>query len=304
MKNLYLTAVFTFFSLFLTWAQSPEQFNYQAVIRNSGGNILANQSVGIKFNIRQSTAAGSIVFSETFATTTNEYGMVNLQIGSGTTVTGTIAGINWGTGPYFLEFLVDAAGGSNYTAVGTSQLLSVPYALYAKNSGGNYWKSSTNNTGISYDQGNVVVGQQSIAAYDKFFILSDEADVNASNLVLLNKNAATQTRMTITNNAFNSLVFGLNNSSSPYGANEGFLFYFNNYDFKIGVGGIERMRFKSDGKIGIGTTDPKSQLQVKGGDIYLEDANAGVIMKSPNGNCWKLTVDNSGNPVFTTITCP
>ena len=304
MKNLYLTAVFTFFALFLTWAQSPEQFNYQAVIRNSGGNILANQGVGIKFNIRQATAAGNIVFSETFATTTNEYGMVNLQIGSGTAVTGTIAGINWGSGPYYLEFMVDSAGGSNYSAIGTSQLLSVPYALYAKNSGGNYWKPNTNSTGISYDQGNVVVGQQSIAAYDKFFILSDEADVNASNLVLLNKNAATQTRMTITNNAFNSMVLGLNNSSSPFGANEGFLFYFNNFDFKIGVGGVERMRFKSDGKIGIGTTNPKSQVQVKGGDIYLEDVNAGVIMKSPNGNCWKLTVDNSGNPVFTTITCP
>lgn len=304
MKNLYLTAVFTFFALFLTWAQSPEQFNYQAVIRNSGGNILANQGVGIKFNIRQATAAGNIVFSETFATTTNEYGMVNLQIGSGTAVTGTIAGINWGSGPYYLEFMVDSAGGSNYTAVGTSQLLSVPYALYAKNSGENYWKPNTNSTGISYDQGNVVVGQKSIAAYDKFFILSDEADPNASNLVLLNKNAATQTRMTITNNAFNSMVLGLNNSSSPFGANEGFLFYFNNFDFKIGVGGLERMRFKSDGKIGIGTANPKSQVQVKGGDIYLEDVNAGVIMKSPNGNCWKLTVDNSGNPVFTTITCP
>ncbi len=304
MKNLYLTAVFTFFALFLTWAQSPEQFNYQAVIRNSGGNILANQSVGIKFNIRQASAAGNIVFSETFATTTNEYGMVNLQIGSGTAVTGTIAGINWGSGPYYLEFMVDAAGGSNYTAVGTSQLLSVPYALYAKNSGGNYWKPNTNSTGISYDQGNVVVGQQSIAAYDKFFILSDEANTNASNLVLLNKNAATQTRMTITNDIFNNMVLGLNSSGSTFGANDGFLFCFNNYDFKIGVGGVERMRFKSDGKIGIGTPAPKSQLQVTGGDIYLESANAGVIMKSPNGNCWKLTVDNSGNPVFTTITCP
>lgn len=304
MKNLYLTAIFTFFALFLSWAQSPEQFNYQAVIRNSGGNILANQNVGIKFNIRQSTAGGTIVFSETFAATTNEFGMVNLQIGSGTAVTGTIAGIPWGAGPFYLEFMADAAGGSNYTAVGTSQLLSVPYALYAKNAGGTYWLPSTNNTGISYDQGNVVVGQKSIAPYDKFYILSDEADVNASNLVLLNKNAATQTRLTITNNQFNSMVLGLNNSSSPFGANEGFLFYFNNYDFKIGVGGFERMRFKSDGKIGIGTPTPKTQLQVTGGDIYLESANAGVIMKSPDGNCWKLTVANNGAPVFTAITCP
>ncbi|MDZ7614848.1 MAG: hypothetical protein U5K51_15000 [Flavobacteriaceae bacterium] len=113
-------------------AQSPEQFNYQAVIRNSGGNILANQNVGIKFNIRQSTIAGTIVFSESFAVTTNEFGLVNLQIGTGTALTGTIAGIPWGAGPFYLEFLADPAGGSNYAVVGTSQLLSVPYALYAE----------------------------------------------------------------------------------------------------------------------------------------------------------------------------
>ena len=182
--------------------------------------------------------------------------------------------------------------------------MSVPYALYAKNSGGIYWKDSTSKEGISYADGNVVIGQKSIAPYDKLFVLSDESESNASNIVLLNKNADTQSRMVISNDAFNSMVFGLNSSNSQFGGNEGFLWYFNNFDFKIGVGAAERMRFKPDGKIGIGTTSPGSQLQVTGGDIFIEDVNSGVIMKSPDGNCWRLTVNNDGTPNFTSITCP
>ncbi len=57
-------------------------------------------------------------------------------------------------------------------------------------------------------------------------------------------------------------------------------------------------------RVGIGTMDPKAKLHLLNGDILLEGNQAGVIMNSPNGNCWKLGVDNSGNPMFTSITCP
>jgi len=66
----------------------------------------------------------------------------------------------------------------------------------------------------------------------------------------------------------------------------------------------EHMRINEFGNIGIGTSQPNSKLQIKNGDIYIEDINSGVIMKSPNGNCWRLTVDDSGNPVFNSISCP
>jgi hypothetical protein len=61
---------------------------------------------------------------------------------------------------------------------------------------------------------------------------------------------------------------------------------------------------KADGKTGIGTTNPKSKLQVTNGDIYIENASSGVIMTSPDGNCWRMTVDNTGNPQFSSVTCP
>ena len=67
---------------------------------------------------------------------------------------------------------------------------------------------------------------------------------------------------------------------------------------------MERMRINADGNVGIGTTSPESKLQIKDGDIYLENSNTGVIMTSPNGQCWRMTVDNTGNPVFSNVLCP
>ena len=117
------------------FAQSPQMFNYQGVARDNGGNILANQSIGLQLDIRQTTANGTIVFAETHATSTSNFGLFNIKVGNGTPVTGVIAGIDWSNGPYFLEVSLDPAGGTNYLSMGVSQLLSVPYALYAENSG-------------------------------------------------------------------------------------------------------------------------------------------------------------------------
>jgi hypothetical protein len=64
------------------------------------------------------------------------------------------------------------------------------------------------------------------------------------------------------------------------------------------------MRIAENGNVGIGTSTPKSKLQVTDGDIYIENASKGVIMTSPNGNCWRMTVNDTGNPVFTSINCP
>jgi hypothetical protein len=112
-------------------AQSPQAFNYQAIARNSTGVLLASQSIGIKVLIHQGSSGGTIVYSETFTTTTNQFGLFTISVGKGTPVTGTFASINWSSGNYWLQVQMDPAGGTTYVDMGTSQLLSVPYAMYA-----------------------------------------------------------------------------------------------------------------------------------------------------------------------------
>ena len=112
-------------------AQAPEAFSYQAVARDAGGDPLANTTVGVRFQLHQSTAVGAVVYAETHSPTTNELGLFSVEVGNGTPTTGTFEAIDWSAGPYFLEVGLDPAGGSSYTSVGTQQLLSVPYALHA-----------------------------------------------------------------------------------------------------------------------------------------------------------------------------
>jgi len=119
-----------------TFAQAPEKMSYQAVIRNSGDALVTNQAVGMRISILQGSASGAPVYVETQTPTTNINGLVSLEIGTGTPVTGTFAGIDWATGPYFIKTETDPTGSTTYTITGTSQLMSVPYALYAKTSGG------------------------------------------------------------------------------------------------------------------------------------------------------------------------
>ncbi|MCB0793943.1 MAG: hypothetical protein KDB88_04330 [Flavobacteriales bacterium] len=113
------------------FAQAPEAFNYQAVARDAGGDALANTTVGVQFQLHQSTAGGTVVYAETHSPTTNELGLFSVDVGNGTSTTGTFAAIDWSAGPYFLEVGLDPAGGNSYTSVGTQPLLSVPYALLA-----------------------------------------------------------------------------------------------------------------------------------------------------------------------------
>ncbi len=115
-------------------AQSPAKLNFQAVVRNAGGELIKNSNVGFRIQLLQSSEFGAAVYVETQEGTTNENGLVTLEIGGGTAVTGKLDTINWKNGPYFLKTEIDPDGGTNYTITGTSQLLSVPYALYAENS--------------------------------------------------------------------------------------------------------------------------------------------------------------------------
>ncbi|MCE3075253.1 beta strand repeat-containing protein [Chryseobacterium gwangjuense] len=120
---------------YMAFAQVPEKMSYQAIIRNAGGQVLPNQSIAIKASILQGSPAGAAVYSERLTGNTNTNGLITLEIGSGTVLTGTFNTINWSTGSYYLKTETDLAGGTNYTIIGTSQLLSVPYAMFAKSAG-------------------------------------------------------------------------------------------------------------------------------------------------------------------------
>ena len=116
-----------------TTTQVPEKMSYQAVVRNAANQLVINQNVGVKFSILKSSATGAVVYAETQNSTTNSNGLFTTNIGSGTVISGSMASINWANDVYFIKSEIDLAGGSNYTITGTQQLLSVPYALNAKN---------------------------------------------------------------------------------------------------------------------------------------------------------------------------
>ena len=125
--------VFVFFS-YLSFSQSPQKFTYQSIIKNSSGYLLKNQDVGLRISVLSNSSNGIEVYSEEHFPTSNSNGLVTLIIGEGLT-NDNFSEIQWGDGEYFLKVEVDPEGGNSYIMNQTSQLLSVPYALYAGNSG-------------------------------------------------------------------------------------------------------------------------------------------------------------------------
>lgn len=114
------------------YAQSPEGFNYHATVYNEFGDPLGLQAVSFRFSIIKGSPTGTVVYSEKHNIITDPFGEVSLVIGDGIEKTGSFASINWGDGNYFLKVEIDKTGGTSYTEMGTNQLLSVPYALFAK----------------------------------------------------------------------------------------------------------------------------------------------------------------------------
>ena len=133
MKKFYAILCIAIASLTQLLAQAPQGFNYQATVRNSSGDLIVNTNVYFKFNVIQGSQTAVPIFTETHYVPTDDLGQVNLVIGEGTANTGTFSELDWSLGSYYLGIELDT--GNGYVAMGTTQLLSVPYALYAENSG-------------------------------------------------------------------------------------------------------------------------------------------------------------------------
>ncbi len=146
MKKLFTLMVFVVLGVIAAYSQVPEKINYQAVIRNSTGELVASQNVGIKISILNETSTGSVIYSEEHTAATNAYGQVAIEIGAGTNPSSDFSAIDWSTSDKFLKLEVDIAGGTSYIPIGTSQMLSVPYALFANSAN---FADSARVTGVS-----------------------------------------------------------------------------------------------------------------------------------------------------------
>ncbi|MCC5928188.1 MAG: fibrobacter succinogenes major paralogous domain-containing protein [Cyclobacteriaceae bacterium] len=112
----------------LALAQTPDGISFQAVIRDNNNELVSSRTVSIRISILQGSATGNAVYTENFNVQTNAQGLISLAIGSGN----NFRSIDWSAGPYFIKSEADPAGAGNFNIIGTSQILSVPYALHAK----------------------------------------------------------------------------------------------------------------------------------------------------------------------------
>lgn len=213
MKKLILVCMGLFAAAVLL-AQSPAVFNYQAVVRDVSGAVKANRNVNFRINILQGSASGTSVFGETHSAKTNEFGLVNLEIGNGNNLLGNLANIDWGSGPYFLKVELDPGDGI-YILMGTTQLLSVPYALHAGSAAngfsGNYNDLTNKPTFLNHDLYTTATG---------FQVLSSNTGTSntAMGYMALGGNTAGYSNVAFGHNALQSNNSGFHNTAIGYQA--------------------------------------------------------------------------------------
>lgn len=177
MKKTILPALLLMLSIGILPAQAPQFINYQAVARNAQGQVLPNQTITVRLTIHANTPSGATAYTETDTVTTNQFGLFTVAIGKANTIPGGFAGIAWGSGSKFLQVELDPAAGFNFSDMGTTQLLSVPYALHAETSADNSWLKNGNDI-YNGNSGKVGIGTSSPNA-------SAALDISSTNGALL-----------------------------------------------------------------------------------------------------------------------
>ena len=179
MKNYLFTVILLFLGLSLN-AQAPQGFNYQATVRNSSGSLVLNESVRFNFNIIQGSQTADPTYSEEHTLITDDLGQISLVIGQGTPTTGVFSEIDWSIGNYYLAIELDT--GNGYVAMGTTQLLSVPYAMYSNNSG------SSNELPSGGSNGQVMTVVDGVTTWVDY---QELVDINGDNPIYLDDNGVT-----------------------------------------------------------------------------------------------------------------
>lgn len=305
MKQLFNLILTLFFS-FQLCAQVPQAFNYQGVARNFSGTPIANQNIGLRITILQGSANGTEVYKEIHLTTTNNLGLFNIPVGKGTPAIGVFSEIDWSNGDHFIQIEMDENGGSDYQLIGTSQLLSVPYALQA---GSQYW-SIDEHKRIYYESAE---GENRQVGFRAHSIDPETGELKTSFISLAEFKSSwptdglTPTRETLSGPM---LLFVQNKDGETFPSDRAVIVRSTDaLQFRVEevqdpqIPGTN-MVITEEGNVGIDTETPKAKLQVANGDIYVENAFRGVIMKSPSGQCWRLTVDNVGRVDIKEVPCP
>lgn len=253
-----LPAILVLFLSVNLMAQAPQKMSYQAVIRNNIQALVTNTQIGMRTSILQGDFTGPVVYSEVYNPnpTTNANGLVSLEIGSGTAVSGNFSAINWANGPYFIKIETDITGGTNYDIVSTKELLSVPYALHAANSV-NYTEGQgikLNNGTISLDKQSASVGQ--ILKYDGLgwtpgsdnvgpaYTQGQGIDLTGNSISLAKQNAQVGQVLKWNGMGWAPGVDSNSNSATTWSVNGGNI-------------------YRKNGYVGIGTNDPQSGLDIR-----------------------------------------
>lgn len=294
MKRTILTAALSALSIMSALnlnAQSPEKMTYQAVVRNTSGNLVSNAPVGVRVSILQGSASGTEVFSETHTINSNENGLITFEIGSGTPVSGSVASIDWAAGPYYIKNEHDLNGGTNYTLIGTSQILSVPYALYAKNGlpdgtngatvhyTGGQWVSTTN----LFNSGSYVGVNHTFPIGSSVFDISATTGPGQWGGMYIN---------TTDDEGKPFLGFSTNSNARSWFELRGLsgdLVYFN--------GNTDFFTISASNRIGVDNVNPQYKFQIDGITGGFEDSGI-RLQNSTVGTGWSFYPSSSGDLII------
>ena len=199
MRHIYILLLLMLASSAL-FAQVPQAFKYQAVARDLNGDPVINQEITVKISILAGSPEGTVIYREQHQITTNNMGLFTLEIGNPTQVlSGSFAEIDWGAFSHFLETAIDLTGSGQFHVLGVSQFLSVPYALYAGQTGDtSKWQKNQNV--VYYNKGQVGIGTSQPDS-------SAKLDVNSNSQGFLPPRMTTEERDSIPNPAAGLIIF-------------------------------------------------------------------------------------------------